>query len=220
MAALLATMFVLGLLHGLGMDHVMAITTLVRRGASGRSAAWIGVKFGLGHMGVLAVAAAAGLLLRFTVPARFELAMETTGGLLLLGLGVWVLLDLRGDSWVVHVHPHEHNQDKAHSHVHVHRHGLEEHRHSHLAWGLGAVFALSGVRSLLVMVPVVLAPRFSVALLYILLFGLGIVLSMSLYGWLASQFFRLASRDRTLDRLAGALTGVASLALGGYWLLK
>ena len=212
-------MFGLGILHGLGMDHVMAITTLVRRGGSRAEAAWTGIKFGLGHMGVLGLAAAGGLLLRFTIPARFELAMERLGGMLLVALGVWVLLGLRGRNWVIHSHPHEHDPAQSvHTHVHVHRHGLEEHRHSHLAWSLGAVFALSGVRSLLVMVPVVLAPRFVVALVYILLFGLGIVVSMSLYGWMVAHLFSLASKDRFLDRLAGALTGVASLAMGGYWI--
>ncbi len=228
MKPLLATMLGLGVLHGLGMDHVMAITTLVRRGGSRQTVsapAWVGLKFGLGHMVVLAVAAAAGLLLRFTVPAGFELAMERAGGLMLLALGVWVLLDLRSDHWVLHAHPHEHGHGKPHTHLHLHRHGLEEHgkdphHHSHLAWGLGAAFALSGVRSLLVMVPVVLAPRFSVALVYIALFGLGIVLSMSVFGWTATRLFLLAGKDKALDRWAGALTGVASLILGGYWILK
>ncbi len=228
MTLLLATMFGLGVLHGLGMDHVMAITTLVRRGGSrprASSPAWLGVKFGLGHMTVLAVAAVAGLLLRFTVPIGFELAMERAGGLMLLALGVWVLLNQRTGQWVLHAHSHEHGQGKPHSHFHLHTHGLEghdtdQHGHSHLAWGLGAAFALSGVRSLLVMVPVVLAPRFSVALAFIALFGLGIVFSMSIFGWMASRLFLLAGKDQTLDRWAGALTGLASLALGGYWLLR
>ena len=223
MPVLLASMFALGFLHGLGMDHLMAITTLVRGGVTGRRASsvvWIGLKFGLGHMSLLAVAAGAGLLLRFTVPPRFELAMESTGGLLLVALGLWVLLDLRGDRWVIHAHSHEHEPSPPHTHVHLHRHGLTEHRHSHLAWGLGAVFALSGIRSLLVMVPVVLAPSFGVALLYIGLFGAGIVLSMSLYGWLAACLLGLAGRNRILDRWTGALTGTASLVMGGYWLFR
>jgi hypothetical protein len=219
MSAVLATMFGLGFLHGLGLDHLMAIATLVRKGGSFRSSVWTGLRFGLGHMCLLAAAAAAGLVLRISIPARLESALEVLGGLLLIGLGIWVALDVKSANWVVHAHPHEHGADR-HSHLHVHRTGLNEHRHSHLAWGLGAVFALSGVRSLLVMVPVVLAPSFGVALAYVLLFGLGIVAAMSLFGLAATQAYRFTGRDRALDRWASLLTGAASVLLGGYWVLQ
>lgn len=203
MTVLLPSMFALGFLHGLGMDHLVAIATLVRGSAAGRrqsSAIWLGLKFGLGHMTLLAVAACAGILLRFTVPARFETAMEFTGGLVLVALGLWVMLDLRRGPDVTHAH--------------------KEEGHSHLAWGLGAVFALGEIRFLLVMVPVLLAPSFGVALLCAGLFGAGLVLSVSLYGLLAAYLLDLAGRDRTLDRWTGALTGAASLVMGGYWILR
>ena len=205
MTVLLPSMFALGFLHGLGMEHLMAITTLVRGTTAGRpqsSVFWLGLKFGLGHMSLLAVAACAGLLLRFTVPPRFELSMEFAGGLLLVALGLRVLLDLRGNRGVIHAHAHE------------------EHNHSHMAWGLGAIFALGEIRFLLVMVPVLLAPSFGVALLCAGLFGAGLILSVSLYGLLAAYLLGLAGRDRTLDRWTGALTGTASLLMGGYWLLR
>ena len=46
-------MFILGFLHGLGSDHLMAITTLVSRGAKSKEALMVGLRFGLGHMATL-----------------------------------------------------------------------------------------------------------------------------------------------------------------------
>jgi len=57
-----------------------------------------------------------------------------------------------------------------------------------------------------------------VILLLVLLFGVGILLSMSLFGVVLARVVSL-HHLQMLGRWAGVLVAAASIALGGYWML-
>jgi hypothetical protein len=126
--------FVLGMRHATDADHVIAVTTIVSRQRSVRSAALVGVLWGIGHTLTILAVGAAIILFKVIIPPRLGLAMELAVGIMLILLGV---LNLTGvTSWVTerftpgvsggHSHPHAHG-DYVHTHVHGHHHGGHGH---------------------------------------------------------------------------------------------
>ena len=184
---LLAMIFLAGVLHGLGPDHLAAITTLsAASGADSRRLLFFSTRFALGHAAALAVAGLAAHFLRVSMPAAWEHGFELATAWLLLVSGAAMLLALAGGWLTVHSHPHQHSSG-AHGHVHAHLFGAREHRHAHgkLAAALGGLFALGGARSLLAVVPAALAQTALLSVMRIGAFTAGIVAGMLAYGLVA-----------------------------------
>lgn len=212
--------FALGVQHGVGVDHLTAITALVgKQGKKARPVA-LSLRFGLGHMLVLFVLGGICLATKFTLPASFERAAEIFGGVLLAGLGIWLLADRKLAQLYFHKHTHAHDHIH-HEHVHGHM-GHEhtgEHSHLHLAAFLGGAFALSGLVRLLIIVPtVLLATTVLEGIMYIIIFGLGIILSMSLYGYLLTHFFKKIGFGDKISTIVTSVTGLASITIGLVWI--
>ena len=123
-AIALGTAAMLGCLHALEVDHMVAVTTFVSRRPSLASAARFGFRWGLGHS--IAVLAAGGLLLAGGVrwPARWDAYGEGLVGLMLVGLGAWALASARK------LHLHSAEEHGGHAHLHVHG-GRADHGHPH-----------------------------------------------------------------------------------------
>jgi nickel/cobalt exporter len=217
---LLAIIFLAGVLHGLGPDHLAAITALTAGGGGGaRRLLYFSTRFALGHAGVLAAAGLAAHFFRVSMPAGWEHGFETATGWLLILSGAALLLGLASGWLTVHSHPHAHGGG-AHRHFHAHLFGASRHRHAHgsLAATLGGLFALSGTRSLLAVVPAALAETALISFLRIGAFSAGIVLGMLAYGLVAGRALgRLepaAGRRGVPARAAFALSGVLCVAAG------
>jgi ABC-type nickel/cobalt efflux system permease component RcnA len=123
--AVLGTACVLGFLHALEIDHMLAVTTFVTRRPKLAVAAGFGARWGLGHS--IAVLLAGGLLLAtgLKLPARFDALGEAVVGLMLVGLGLW--------AWrsAARLHLHTPEEHGGHAHVHVHGAGTDAHPHEH-----------------------------------------------------------------------------------------
>ena len=222
---LLALIFLAGILHGLGPDHLAAITALnAASGADSRRLLFFSTRFALGHAAVLAVAGLAAHFLRVSMPAGWEHGFELATGWLLMVSGAALLVGLAGGRLTVHSHPHEH-PGGAHRHFHAHLFGAREHRHTHgkLAATLGDLFALSGTRSLLAVVPAALAQTALISFLRVGAFTAGIVAGMLAYGLVAGRALSrleppggapLAGRGFAAARAAFLLSGALCLAAG------
>ena len=218
MLGVLATMFGQGLLHGVGPDHCLAIGSLASRGGLRRALA-VSLRFGVAHTAVLAVCAMVAALAGVAIPARWERALEIVGGLSLLALGVWTVLDARA------VATHDHGDGRAHVHLFDDGHAASEPRavrdEARVAGSLsavaGAVFGLSGVRALVVLLPVTVQRAPLVIALSVLLFGAGVVVSMLGVGWLAQG---VGARARRIERALRLVVGVASMAVGAWWVVS
>jgi nickel/cobalt exporter len=227
---LTGSMLALGFLHGLGVDHLMAIAALSLATPLGPAryarAFGLALRFALGHALLLAFGAGLVLFFGWQVPARFEQGGELVGGCLLIGLGLivgWLAVSRR--LWA-HSHVHENGED-AHRHWHLHlawrgrRHSHRPAIHTMLPGVLGAVFAVSGLRALMLSLPLWNAPggagHFASLLFLVIIFALGILMSMSLFGIVLAH--TLADRRMTggVARVSAAMTAVGSLALGIYW---
>ncbi|MGH9811902.1 MAG: cytochrome c biogenesis protein CcdA [Candidatus Acidiferrales bacterium] len=226
---ILLTMFAAGLLHGLGPDHLAAIAALVSKNATGHNArrrlAWLGVRFGLGHVTTLLLLAGVVWSLGRNIPDGWQRGLEQAGAVVLIFLGGWLLAEVFRRRVVAHSHAHTHEHTHGaleHDHWHLHVGAKEHaaHRHPHLAMVVGGLMGFSGARALLLAVPVVLAQSAFDAAGRILAFGLGIVVSMALAGWLAHALFARLARTPAYARLLVSATGVLSAALGFYWLAR
>lgn len=207
----LVTLFGLGLYHGVGPDHCLAIGALSARGGM-RHALRVSVQFGVSHSLVLAFCALGTTALGMAIPEGWESALEVLGGASLLALGLWTVFSANA------LIPHQHG---AETHTHdladttSHTHGGRSRNGGRLAAVVGALFSLSGVRGLLLLLPLVLRQRTGTALFGVASFGLGVVCAMIAFGWLTQRVF---ARATAVERGLRLSVGVASVVLGSYWI--
>ena len=203
---LLTSALVLGFLHGLGPDHLMAIAALSIDGGerapnalSRRSRAiGVAVRFAAGHALLLGLGAGLIVLVGWSIPAPVERGGEMLGGALLIVMGVLTLQHLR-----THV-PH-----------------TAGHGHSHVPTLVGAAFAVSSLRALALLTPfggdLGTAPL-PLLLALIGVFAAGILASMVLFGVLLAGVLSMRALER-VGHGAGALVGLSSVVLGVAWLV-
>jgi high-affinity nickel-transport protein len=86
--SLLAVGFALGMRHAMDADHVLAVATIVTRERNLRSAASIGMLWGIGHALTVLVVGALILLFELVISERLGMALEFAVGLMLAGLGI------------------------------------------------------------------------------------------------------------------------------------
>src|SRR5579872_1959908 len=98
LAAITVVGFVLGMRHATDPDHVIAVTTIVSRQQSIRSAALIGGLWGVGHTLTILAVGAAIILFNVIIPPRLGLTMELAVGIMLILLGVFNLTGMT--NWV------------------------------------------------------------------------------------------------------------------------
>jgi hypothetical protein len=212
-------LFLGGVLHGLGPDHLAAITTYgAASGGRLRGVSRFALRFALGHAAVLALFAGLGQFAQFLLPASWQRGFEILAAGLLLVSGTGLMLAVASGRLVFHSHPHDYGEGK-HGHLHGHLGKEREHKHSHgaLATSLGALFALGGVRSLAAVAPVAFAETAALSLLRIGVFALGIVLAMAAFGALAGgTFYRVAAGSGDDLRTARGRMRLACLASGGF----
>src|SRR5436190_8683915 len=225
---LLTSALALGFLHGLGADHLMAIAAL-SMGRTGDAPAVrraramaVAVRFAAGHALLLALGAGGLIVLGWSLPIIVERSGEMLGGGLLIVFGVIGLWSVATDRVYGHTHVQGHDH---HAHFHLHvgrraRHPLPS-AHSHLPALVGAAFAVSSLRALTMLAPFghrVDTASVAMLLALIVVFAVGILLSMSLFGVALARLMSARVVQR-LGRAGGAVMAAASIALGVYWVV-
>lgn len=221
---LISSALALGFLHGLGADHLMAIAALTVGGEDAASvrrarAMGVAVRFAAGHALVLAVGASAVVIAGWTIPQTVERGGEVVGGLLLIVLGIAGMYAAFSGRLYAHAHPQAADPGAWHLHI-GHPHGHLSH-HSKLPAVLGAVFAVSSLRALSTLAPFGASAATAAIpqlVLLIAVFGVGILISMSLFGVALARTLstRFVSR---LGHGAAIVMALASIGLGLYWIL-
>lgn len=85
---------ILGMRHSTDPDHVIAVTTIVTRLRSLRSASLVGMIWGVGHTFTIFVVGSAIILFGIVIPPRIGLSMEFAVALMLILLGIMNLAGL------------------------------------------------------------------------------------------------------------------------------
>jgi ABC-type nickel/cobalt efflux system permease component RcnA len=153
------------------------------------------------------------------VPEPVERGAETSVGLLIMGLAIWLLVRWRRG--LFHVHLHEHGDGlHAHGHTHTgdgHAHETGKARSPLQAYGIGLIHGMGGSAGIGVLLLATIHSHV-VGVLALALFALFSAVSM---GLLTTGFgLTLASRpaQRSFARIAPAL-GFLSLAFGLWYAL-
>jgi high-affinity nickel permease len=203
----------LGLRHASDPDHLAAVTTLIasKRDAGARSAASLGLTWGLGHATTLFAFGLPIVLYRVYLPEAVQSAAETSVGFVIVALAVWLLVRWRRGAFEVHAHGgprHTHSRGDAHP-----RRG----RSPVQAYGIGLVHGMGGSAGVGVLLLASITNH-AVAVIALALFALFTAVSMSL---LSSGFGLTLSRpgvQRSFARLAPAV-GIVSLLFGVWYAL-
>ena len=220
------TGLVAGVFHVLsGPDHLAAIAPLA---AESQREPWrIGMRWGVGHAGGVALVGILALLFREIIPIEIISSWsERLVGMMLIGIGLWGFR--KAFRHRLHAHPHQHGGD---SHLHVHAHSRAEahhvhehgsrHDHIHAALAVGTLHGLAGSSHFLGVVPALAFPTTSQALAYLSAYGLGTVLAMTLFASLIGWTTRGVDRRGQLSyqRWLGFCSALAIL-VGIYWLMS
>ena len=219
--------FLLGLKHATDADHVVAVSTIVNQYKNALRGLWVGASWGLGHTAPLVVLgliilAFKGAVIDFydSIASIFEFGV----GIMLVFLGIQVYWNLRKGR--LHVHQHDHDGN-AHMHIHGTHQAVEdpEVEKPHISFSLGKPFfrmksfvigmvhGLAGSAAvMLALLPTI--DSFIVGVLYLLLFGLGTVMSMAVITIILSLPFAISGSHKTINNTVSGIAGAASLILG------
>jgi hypothetical protein len=183
------TSLMLGMRHATDSDHIVAVTAIASGERSVAKATWLGAMWGFGHTLTLLLVGGAIIAFRITFTPRIGLSMEFAVAVMLMVLGVLNLLEIRPRS----------------ASVSLSRPFL-----------VGIVHGLAGsAAAVLIILPLIPDPRW--AALYLLVFGLGTVVGMTLITLsIAAPSFLLAARMSGMQRSLRLASGAVSLIFGLY----
>jgi ABC-type nickel/cobalt efflux system permease component RcnA len=213
---LLGIALFLGMRHSLDPDHVVAVSTLVSEERRLWPAAWLGFIWGVGHLIPIALVGLPLLILHLELAPRFENIADVGVGILLMLLGVVTLWRVIKEH--VHFDVHSHNET-VHGHFHRpgHRHPtVKLERRQWITFGFGLVHGLGGSGAVAVL-SMQASPTLGMAILWLLLFGLGTALGMfAMTLFIAAPALTVASRRGTVHASIRTVAGFVSLLFGGY----
>ncbi len=216
----LALGLLLGVEHAFDADHVMAVSTMVSQHRSLPRSSLVGIIWGLGHTTTLFLVGLLVVLFKVTIPDRLALSLELAVGLVLVTLGGSVVKGYIAAK--IHAHAHRHG-DEIHFHFHSHTtgqhhdhgHPLPDHRRTLL---VGMIHGLAGSAALMLLVLATIRTP-ALALLYILIFGVGSILGMlGISTLLGLPFVLTVERSTGIHRTLRLAVGSASIAYG-VWIM-
>ncbi|MCF6353892.1 MAG: hypothetical protein L3J26_02125 [Candidatus Polarisedimenticolaceae bacterium] len=214
--------FIIGMRHALDADHVAAVATLVSGRQSLAQTLRQGWAWGLGHALTLLFFGSAVLFLDTAVPEHVAAALEFFVGIMLLVLGIDLLRRLIRQR--IHFHFHQHADGARHFHAHSHagesakEHDPTQHEHQHpegfplRAMLVGTMHGMAGSAAVILLVLQTLESSL-LGLFYIVTFGAGSILGMTLLSVVISVPMRLSAKSLTWA-YNGLQFGVALLNIG------
>lgn len=211
--------FLFGLYHAVEADHLAAVSAIVSERKSLLSATIIGGFWGVGHTISLFLIGVLVIFLKLQISESLEAKLEAVVGAMLIVLGLNALRKIF-QSEKIHAHTHTHG-GHAHTHIHAHKDEKAEKSHHFLRFTprsvlVGMVHGLAGSAGLMLLVlPTISSP--AVALIYILIFGVGSIVGMMLMSLLLGLPFHFtAGRFVQLNRLIRFCAGFFSFGLGVF----
>jgi hypothetical protein len=183
------TSLLLGMRHATDPDHIVAVTTIVARERSVVKAAGIGAVWGLGHTITLLLVGGAIIAFKIGFNARLGLSMELCVAVMLIVLGLLNLFDVKM------------------------RTGAPS---TSRPFVVGVVHGLAGsAAAALLIVPLMDDPRW--AALYLITFGLGTIVGMSIVTIsIAAPSLLAAAHMPSLQRSLRVASGAVSVVFGLY----
>jgi nickel/cobalt exporter len=220
--AILSLAFGLGMLHALDADHIMAVSGLASTRPGLRTSLKFCARWAIGHGLSLLLIGSAVLLLGMAIPTSLSAVAESLVGVVLIGIGVWVIWTLVYQRAHLHFHRHDDLPRHAHWHVHHHRqeHHRDPHRHDHSAVMVGILHGTAGSAPLLALIPLARIGSAWLGMAYLGLFSLGVLVAMVVFGGLLGGVYTWLARWGNQVVLGlRAVVALSAIAFGGHLLL-
>ena len=186
----------LGFRHAFEPDHLAAVSILATRpGATLWSAARVGLVWGVGHTGTVAIVALLIVAAGIQLPTSLWPAAELVVAGLLMLLGSAVIWRYARGRW--HMHAHAHSGAALHLHLHTHAHDAS-HAHAHpsvdarRSFGFGIAHGLAGSGAIAAVL-VAAVPDQASRVAYIAAFGAGTIVGMLGVSLTLSMLVRVAA---------------------------
>ncbi len=198
--------FFLGMRHATDCDHVVAVTTIVSRQHSLRSAASTGIFWGIGHSLTLLVVGGAIIFFGLVIPERLGMGLEFCVALMLILLGA---LNIRSAMRSLGGEENEWEPEKGLDRVFGRVRGYGALR----PLIIGVVHGLAGSAAVaLLVLPIIQRPIWAWA--YLLVFGVGTVAGMMLMTTTIAVPITYSSRFKFFRHHLATAAGVLSLGFG------
>jgi len=195
---LLLTGLLMGMLHAFDPDHVLTMSSLGSRPDARNATKRFALSWGVGHGGILVIAALALLLFDFPLPRALPEGAERLVGVIMIAAGGSLALALLRSR-------HQERQPTS----------LRE----KAPFLIGMVHGTAGSAAVFALLPMtLLSPLMGV--LYVLVFSFGVLVGMMGFGF---GFDRLTNAvgqyARALDRPLRGVISVMAIIFGSYWLM-
>ena len=212
-----------------GPDHLAAVTPLAIE--ANRKVWKIGLFWGFGHLTGMLLIGLLFLLFREYIPLeKISEHSEQLVGVVLIAVGLWALLSILYKS-KKHKHPHVHDGEEPYIHVHEHDHETDKLKHSHVhdrklkqnlwsSFGIGVLHGLAGIAHFILLLPVLGFENQFDSIQYIVGFGFGTVLAMTIYTFLLGQLatYSKEQNSKSLFKTIRFSGGIFAIGIGIYWL--
>ncbi|MDR2056778.1 MAG: sulfite exporter TauE/SafE family protein [Dysgonamonadaceae bacterium] len=200
-----------GLLHAFEADHVLAVTNIVSQRNKIFPSIKDGIFWGLGHTSTIFLIGIIMILFKVNIPENSFSYFEAAVGLMLILVASYRLyIFFRDEKIIIHKHRHEHAGTNKHLHAHVHLKGKNLHKTS---YGIGAVHGLAGSGTLVVLIMTQINSVTN-SLLFLVIFGLGSIIGMSLVAGIFSIPF--SKKLINSKKLKITLVVISSVLCFGY----
>ncbi len=220
-ALVLALGLAIGLQHAFEPDHIAAVTTqvirqknksqslkeLIKKGTLNSSI--IGAIWGAGHTTTLVLVGLLVYLLSVNIPDVFFISSEFIVGVMLIFLAITTFSNKKLFK-IKHMHSHAHKDGTIHTHPHDHN---GDHKHSHKSYLIGCIHGLAGSGALLVVITGTLSSIQDI-LSFILIFGVGSIIGMTLVSSLIGIPFALSNKALSLEKTLRYVVGSVSFLIG------
>jgi hypothetical protein len=196
----LGTALLLGVIHALEIDHMMAVTAFVSRRPTLATSFRFGLRWGIGHSLAVFVAGAIILATGRRWAAGMETILEGAVGVALVGVGIWSVRTARN------LHPHQPGEHRAQGHA---------------VASLGVMHGLAGTTAVVALLPVTLLPGRVLGIAYLACFGVGVTAGMAAFALVAAAAMRRAAAGApaAVERIA-RWAGAGGIAVGLWWLSR
>ena len=198
---------IIGLLHAFEPDHLAAVSsqiTLNQNKLNSKkqrlerltfTSTMRGAIWGLGHTSSIILVGLLIVGLSLKIPETFFLNVELIVGFLLISLAILTIKN-RGFSIHHHTHPHTHSNGISHTHPHLHD---SNHKHGHKAYLIGCIQGLAGSGGLVAIASSTMN-GFEMIIYFLILFGMGSIIGMSVASSILGLPFMLSSKIRLITK--------------------
>ncbi|MCF6092731.1 hypothetical protein L1765_01820 [Microaerobacter geothermalis] len=206
-SSLIVTSFLLGVIHAFDYDHVAEMTDFVSQDPRPSKVIKFGIKFGLGHTTTVFIIGSVVLAFKYSLSVTFNSSWELFSGILLIALGMWSIYRrfLRKQK----LKSEGQSQTKMDQMVFTYGPLLT-----------GIVTGMAGTAGVLLFGPLNAVNTVTGAMVLIIFYGIGVTLTMVIYGVMVGRFFSWSYRWKYVSKGMWFLTGMSSLVIGVIWISR